>query len=282
MNTAQDDYQPHLEHTILDLDLDFFGFPPLHHQEHEEGRPAESEFKHLADETEVRRFLERNCHLSTRNRILGRQVVEHVDAFFTWKEWIQQGRLTAPFAVVHVDAHSDLGAGIGLTCHYIETELLALPLHKRSSPRFDVNDGITSANYLVAVIANRWISRLTYVYPVDPLPESSENAEFNRMRTLLTQINEDPEPELPRDLPPWCFQDDDRTHIQLAHRRSEDFLKSECAPVHLEPSVPFECTKSTEFEFSGFTHMVLAQSPKYIPESTDHLMSIISEYFIPC
>ena len=268
-------------HTILDLDLDFFGFPALHHQEYEQSRPAESEFKHLADEIEVRRFLEQNCHLSKSKRILGRQLVEHVEAFLTWKEWIHQGKLMTPFAVVHVDAHSDLGAGIGLTCHYIETELLAFSPQKRSSPRFDANDGITSANYLAAVIANRWISRLTYVYPVDPLPETSENTELIRMRRLLTQFNEDPEPDLPRDLPPWCFQGDDRTHIQLAHRRAKDFLKPECPPVHLEPPVPFECRKSTEFEFSGFTHMVLAQSPKYIPESSDPLMSVIREYFIP-
>jgi integrase len=34
--------------TVLDLDLDFFGWPPLHYQEGEENRPTESEFRHLS------------------------------------------------------------------------------------------------------------------------------------------------------------------------------------------------------------------------------------------
>lgn len=115
-------------------------------------RPTESEFRHLAHETEVRSFLERQCHLNRSTRIPGREFVEHIDAFHTWKQWIQEGRLIAPFNVVHVDGHSDLGAGIGLTCHYIETELLALPLPERSAPRLNEHDGITSANYLVAAM----------------------------------------------------------------------------------------------------------------------------------
>jgi hypothetical protein len=149
-------------HTVLDLDLDFFGWPTLHDREHEE-RPIDDDFKHLADETDVRNFLERQCHLSTAAKLPGRQFVEHVDAFVTWREWIQLGKLSAPFAVVHIDGHADLGAGLGtyLVKRYIETKLLALPLEQRAYPWFDEREGVNSADYLVAAVANRWISRLT-------------------------------------------------------------------------------------------------------------------------
>lgn len=265
---------------VLDLDLDFFGWPPLHYQEGQ-GRPIESEFEYLADEAEVCNFLERQCHLSKNDKILGRQFVEHVDAFRIWRDWMQEGKLTSPFAVVHVDAHSDLGAGMGLTCMYIETELLALPLTQRSSPRFNSDDGVNSANYLVAAIANRWISRLTYVYPTDPAPdERSENPHLTEISKFLGGINGERDRDLPGDLPPWCFQNDDYKHIQLAHRRREDFLRDTGSYAHLEPPVPFQCKKGPEFDFSGFTHMVVAQSRDYIPESSDHLLSVICEYFV--
>jgi len=268
-------------HTILDLDLDFFGWPTLHYQEHGE-RPIDDDFKHLADETEVRNFLERECHLSTAKKLPGRQFVEHVDAFVTWREWIQSGKLIAPFAVVHVDAHADLGAGLGtyLVKRYIETKLLALPLEQRAHPWFDESKGVNSADYLIAAVANRWISRLTYVYPDIPASYKQHKQPATReIRTFLTRTTDcDDASERPGDLPPWCFQNGDYKHIQLAHRRNVD----DAQPVHLEAAVPFDWKKNTQFEFSGFTHMVVAQSPKYIPESSDHLLSVICEYLVPC
>lgn len=267
-------------HTVLDLDLDFFGWPPLHYQEGETERPAESEFKHLADETEVRNFLEHQCHLSRSAKIPGREFVEHLDAFHTWKNWIQDGTLIAPFVVVHVDGHSDLGAGMGLTCHYIETELLALPVPERSTPRFDEHNGITSANYLIAAIANQWISRLTYVYPVFTSVEEQES-HLTKLQRLLQDTDEGNKPNLPSDLPQWCFQRNDYAQIQLAHRKAQGSLYQDRPPIRLEPPVPFDCKTSGEFETSGFTHLVVAQSPQYIPASSDSLLCVIRDYFMP-
>jgi arginase family enzyme len=52
--------------------------------------------------------------------------VHHVEAYSTWREWIDKGVLHAPFTVIHVDAHSDLGSGgLGNTSpKFIETESL--------------------------------------------------------------------------------------------------------------------------------------------------------------
>lgn len=269
--------------TVLDLDLDFFGWPPIHEQEGQDDRPANSRFVHFADETEVRSFLERQCHLKRNAKIPGRQFVEHVDAFRTWREWLLGGKLTLPFAVVHIDGHADLGAGLGtyLTQRYIEVQLLALPVVERASPRFDSRNGINSANYLVAAIGNQWVSRLTYVQPSDPNPvQEGDFSEIMRLSEFLrgpdgNSVEQEVE-DLPSDLPHWCFQNRDYTRIQLAHRQRE----SDRSPVRLEPPIPFEWKTGAEFEFSGFTRMVVAQSPQYTPASADRLLPIISDYFV--
>ncbi len=40
----------------------------------------------------------------------------------------------------------------------------------------------------------------------------------------------------------------------------------------LEPAVPFEVSQASGFEFSGFTHMVIAESPQYGPQSARQLI----------
>lgn len=100
------------------------------------------------------------------------------------------------------------------------------------------------------------------------------------MRKLGFNTDEENDPNLPRDLPPWCFQTHDRTQIQLAHRTAEGFLDPDCPPIHLEPPVPFDCKTNAEFEAAEFTHIVVAQSPQYMPASCDGLLSVIRDYFI--
>ena len=115
-------------HTVLDLDLDFFVWPVEHDREENEGRLDPREFSAQSEE-QVRRFLEERCGLSPSNRIPGRRLVHHVEAFTTWREWLQKRMLTEPFAVIHVDAHSDLGSGaFNKSPKFFETELLASPL----------------------------------------------------------------------------------------------------------------------------------------------------------
>jgi hypothetical protein len=56
----------------------------------------------VATETEVRNFLEQRCHLTRNSKIP--EFTEHRDAFRVWRSWLEEGKLSAPFAVVHVDA----------------------------------------------------------------------------------------------------------------------------------------------------------------------------------
>jgi hypothetical protein len=180
--------------------------------------------------------------------------------------------------VVHVDAHSDLGSGWNnRSFTFIETELLALPIEQRRHPTF-APEHLNSGNYLLGAIANRWISRLTYVYPVDrseaePV-EHGSLPRFEDMREMAGLLQTDR--GLPvNDVPAWIFRCDDwRTQIiELKHRLEDG------EPVSSEPLVPFEWKEEREFSLDGVTHMFLAQSPEHTPVEADELLPIIREYF---
>jgi hypothetical protein len=149
--------------TVLDVDLDFFVWPPFRREPTHERLP-ESECQSLMTPEEVCRFLEGRCHLSVQTRIPGQEFDEHQEAFHTWRRWLLEGKLSAPFSVIHVDAHADLGSAFRPTSRYVETELLALPVADRYAPRFGP-DGLDSGSYLLGAIAARWVCRLAYVYP---------------------------------------------------------------------------------------------------------------------
>ena len=83
------------------------------------------------------------------------------------------------------------------------------------------------------------------------------------------------------DLPPYCFKDRPTTgYIELKEHSLEHYERCDwSAPVHVEPKVPFEAKSAATFNFSGFTHMVGAQSPSYTPETADPLLGTIERYF---
>ncbi|MGD0775158.1 MAG: UPF0489 family protein [Candidatus Solibacter sp.] len=273
-------------HTILDLDLDFFVWPPFRDRP-EEARLPRSEWEQLASEREVRSFLEERCHLSTRAPVQGCEAEQHQEAFNVWRQWIENESIVAPFNVVHADAHSDLGAGWpNRSCTFIETELLAMPIEERRCPAFGP-DHLDSGNYLLGVIANRWISQLTYVYPADRMetapgqPGSLPRFE-DAMRELARLQRTDQEPPV-SDLPAWIFRNNDWTtrHIELKHYHPARHRRS-CAddqPVHTEPPVPFNCVEDRKFSLPGITHVFLADSPKYTPVEANELLPVIREYF---
>jgi hypothetical protein len=195
----------------------------------------------------------------------GREFAEHQEAFRVWRSWVEEKKLRAPFALVHVDAHADLGAGgLNQTCSSV-AKLLQRAVDRRSHPRFGPR-GANSSNYLAFAIANRWVAHLTYVVP--------------------TVDGKAPQGDL--DLPPWCFRDNDwRTGlIELKTYGQGAFMLRNPVPTHVEPSVPFDLAPvpfnlmtSGKFERDGFTHMVLAHSRPYTPLAADRLLPVIREYF---
>lgn len=254
-------------HTVLDLDLDFFVWP-IAHWRAGAGRLPAGKCEYLATDLEVRSFLEQRCCLNKDTKLPGQQFVEHEEAFRVWRRWIKDGTLSCPFTVCHVDAHADLGQGDSGWV-YLLTELLAQPLQNRTEPRFAQNC-LNSGNYLAFAIANRWIHSLTYVFPTRP-PSASELAEK----------------KCPDDLPAMHFRDGDwKAGLIELKQYSRNKVRAVTTgptptPLHVEPPVPFTCTAASEFQFSGFTHMVIARSPGYTPRAADKLLKIIREYLRP-
>ncbi len=262
-------------HTILDLDLDVFSHPAVRGVQ-PNGRPSDAD--HIcASPADVNYFLETQCGLSKENRIPGKEFRDHEDAFNTWRHWIQEKLLNPQFSVVHVDAHADMGNGDSGYI-YLLTELLAVPVEQRRNPRCGL-DALNSANYLMFAVANQWLHQLTYVYPhLDPWTANWKSGFSKNIREHTLRNG------LPADLMRMHFLNYNcwtRT-LQLKHRSRETFswgLPFDSV-ISFEPTVPFDFTPLPSFQFDGFTHMVVAQSPNFAPPSADNLLPIIRQFFL--
>ena len=94
---------------VLDIDLDFFlaDCCPLA----DKGSRPCLEGHEPWPEEKVAAFLEGQCGLSESNPVPGAVFETHDKTLIYWRDRMAEGKLTAPFHVTHVDAHSDLGIG---------------------------------------------------------------------------------------------------------------------------------------------------------------------------
>lgn len=140
---------------VLDLDMDFF-LTDVCELADEGKRPSAGEAAAWS-ETDVRRFLEKNCGLSCERPVPGAVFETHDGALHFWST------LAAPFAVDHIDAHSDLGIGKPGPAYVLETVLLNPPGRRADIDRYYREQKLDEANYLLFALAFRWISELALV-----------------------------------------------------------------------------------------------------------------------
>jgi len=256
-------------HVVLDIDLDFFVSPRALLPQWSERMP-QGEVQDVASTSDCRRFLEQQCNLNPGRKLTGHAVRLHHEAFHVWRDWINAGKICQPFTVIHVDAHADLGLGESGYV-YLLTDLLGLPVPQRNRPD-EGPCGMNEANYLAFAVANRWISELIYVAAPTVTPD----------RDLAT-----PNAWMPNDLPRVLFhRHDPRTgYLELKHYATKkDAVSAACgrdrdvAEVACEPRIPFRAMRASEFSFAGFSHMIVAQSPRYTPQVADSLLGVIQEY----
>ncbi|MCR4621069.1 MAG: UPF0489 family protein [Clostridiales bacterium] len=230
---------------VLDIDLDFFlaDVCPLALPGE---RPALKGHEPW-EEARVRRFLEENCGLSRSRPIPGRIFETHDLALDFWQDMLSRGRLTAPFRVTHVDAHSDLGVG---QTGYALNALLALPPEKRTDIALFRREGhISEANYLLFALAARRISRLDNVRNPRSLPDVPEeilDGNGIRLSSFVARLLEKkhgPEPLVPFVQYPDC--------------------------TSFKASAPFDCVS-------------VAVSPRYAPREADRLLPLLAEYMLIC
>lgn len=264
---------------VLDLDMDYFmRSVATHISESESERLPEYDYgDSVWNEKEVRAFLEDNLGLSKQKRIRGRVVAGHNEALFYWRELIENGRLTTPFDVIHVDSHADLGLGYSSWTHILDY-LLFYPAEERyQHPRYiDSSGNIRSegiGDYLLFAVAYRWISSIIYCgnpcgecndYLLDTLKDFKEELIWDKPVQNTIQLLYNPDMPFP--------QYDDSEYMK------QQYIKKS----RKEPEVPFMIIPTIEdVHFDGsFDYAVLAQSPNYTPASADFIMDIFREYII--
>ena len=230
---------------VLDIDLDFFLSDTCPFAE-EGSRPDEaSAAPWLKDE--VRRFLRNNLLLNEARPIPGRVFETHDGALFFWRDLIKSGRLIPPFAVTHVDAHTDLGvAQHGYP--FVRHSVLCRPVEARADiDAYRESKQLNEANYLLFALAFRWVNRL-------------ENLRIPASK-----------PDMPPELP-----SPDGNSLRL----SSAFPALFEARYGAEPAVFYrEFADGRDFCAEvPYDFVSLAMSPRYAPASADALLDVFSEY----
>lgn len=232
---------------VLDIDLDLFltDCCPLALP----GERPEPEGHEPWPAEKVRLFLEKGCGLNKNAPLPGRVFDTHDKALLFWQELIAAGKLEAPFAVTHCDAHSDLGigyAGPGIVLNGV------LPI--RFPERLNVQayykrKQLDEANYLLFALAFRYIGALENV------------------RNPLSRP----------DKPPVLFTEDGSA-IRLTSPVAK-LLEPVNGP---EPVIPYQEWPDpvTYRAQAPFAFISVAQSPRYAPKEADVLLDVIKEYII--
>lgn len=239
---------------VLDLDLDFFQNRIVYWGDESNGRPSDDEAQPW-DTAAVRHFLEVRCGLSSAAPVPGAYVRTHDEVFYAWRALIANGQLRAPFEVVHVDAHADLGLG-DAGWAYVMGNLLHQPLAARYDPRQGC-DGLNEGNFLVFALACRWISRLTFVAPIGWIDDLLRY-HFEHFDTASGMLQL-------KAYFPWQLDEMD--------------FSSRHQPASVEERVPFELI--TEPVYLGdppFDFVFLTHSPAYTSSGTDQFVPLIRSY----
>lgn len=237
---------------VLSLDLDFF----LNRVKlwNGEGRLSPEEYQPWT-EWAVRRFLEDGLGLSRATPVPGLFHTHHDEAFRWWQRLLREGRLRAPFEVVHIDAHADQGMGDDSFLE-IMGDLAHLPIPEREARITRLEEG----NFLAYAGICGWLESLTYITHPD----------WNG-----------------RDLHFMHFEDyEERTGImefkavnrQLLERETERY-NSYVRPYRADLRIPFRAIPGRDVRLQGpWDFCFFCQSPEYTPPTADPLIPVIREY----
>ena len=228
---------------VLDLDMAFFLSGPCPLAALGE-RPDESCAEVWSEEAVVR-FLEEQCGLSADHPVPGAIFDTHDKALDFWAARLEDGSLTAPFEVVHVDTHSDLAFGPPGTNFVLNVVLSRLPDQRADKEAYRKAVELDEANYLLFALAFRWVDRLSYVRN----PKSHQDIP----RQLLTAQGD--------------------IHLRSFISQMMEGRNGK------EPVIPFDVYDDyTKFRQHGYDFVTMAQSPRYAPASADKIMDILKRY----
>lgn len=233
---------------VLDIDLDFFlaDCCPLAAL----GERPDCIGHEPWDEAEVIGFLENNCGLSSDNPIPGRIFDTHDKALQFWMDLQECGKLSTPFHITHIDAHSDLGIGKPGPGYVLNTVLALSPSIRTDLTRYYAMKQLDEANYLLFALALRLVASLDNVRS----------------------------PKSRQDIPSFALKDSNGEYssIQLSSFVSKLFESTNGR----EPIVPFKVYSDYRefYSCSPYDFISLAISPRYSPAAADRLIPIIARY----
>ena len=259
---------------LLDLDMDYFMVHIACIPFSVSDRLDEDNYGDTVwSEERVRNFLENNLGLSKKNKIPGRVVVGHNESLFFWEELLEQGKLTDPFEVVHVDSHADLGLGCS-SSDFLQSAFLTLPVETRRRIRDDDEGvGISIGDYLLWAVAYKMISQITYCanpngdkndYVWDTLKDFKEDMIWDKPISNYIQLKYNSQMEWPK------------------YNDSKEYKKKYMLGAIKDPEVELKIIPTIEdVKFQGdFDYAVIAQSPNYTPASADFILDIFREYIV--
>ncbi len=254
---------------VLDLDLDFF-LDVTHTSGDIEGT-THLDYGQPWTESETREFLESQCALSQTTKMPGAVFGNHYEVFYYWQELLRTGRLVAPFEVIHVDAHSDLG-GDSSWLHILKDTLQKAPVERCEGLKEGFS-GLHCGSFLAFAIAARWLKGIEFVLHPDwrdDIPEMflqkfGSGAATSGLHGRTTG----------------------RVIIQMRRYSKRDLeqlifsLKDLVAltPEELEPPVPMDLVPAEQFRNTRtFDFVTLCKSPTFTPKASDNLIPVIEDY----
>lgn len=240
---------------ILDLDMDFF-LNEIANWKNGEDR-LDSDIYKPWSEQEFRKFLEEKCLLDKNDKIKGRIITHHNQAFDFWEELYNLDRV--PFSVTHIDAHADLGFGDS-SYLYIMKELLHITIEERLEHL--QRNKVYSGNFLAFAIACGFINHLQFVV--------HQNWDYEDFHSAYMQNFDDYSGNF--QLKAYSSEVDSITLVNKIR---------ELTPVKIDELIPYEVYKGNQFRTNQkFDYLVFCQSPEYTPETADFMIEIIKEYII--
>ena len=259
---------------VLDLDMDYFMEYIASTPFNVTDRLDEDEFGSTVwEEGRVRSFLENNLGMSRNNKIPGRIVVGHDESLYFWEELMEQGKLKAPFEVVHVDSHADLGLGCN-SSDFLQGVFLSFPVEIRRKIRDNGRgEGINIGDYLLWAVAYQMVSKITYCanprgdkndYVWDTLKDFEEKPIWDEPVSNYIQLKYNSEMEMP-----W-------------YSCSDQYKEKYLLGAKRDPEIELKIIPTIEaVSFQGdFDYAVIAQSPTYTPASADYILDMFREYII--
>lgn len=229
---------------MLDIDMDFFQTGIHCWEKDSDCFLADEEISLWTDE-EIICFLEKSCGLNRTDKIKGRIVKHHVEAYSFWNELVDADKGIAPFEVTHIDAHSDLAYSSSIPFYKFIKSLNDQEMQGQlnTGTIFEERENlIDSGNYLLAAIIMGWVNNVKYVfYPdldyLDVFDYIVENIEPHK----LFRFN-------------FC-----------------DYIKKK--------NVYLELVSPTSFYYEGkYDYVTIALSPPYVRKEMERKLDIIKEY----